>query len=438
MSDLIYKRIFEVRILHGYYLDHWYWSADNTPKIFQEYGPEEQAFVLENKYDVRQHFFVEPSESTQKRMKGLKIKWQLTPFGLLVGQEVVRSSGGSYLPRSSISADTRLTFKIRIRDGQLYNRTNHALKPTLPAYYYFSNIQDGNLAKEYPSLSVLPSPFNPERSWEMGEFARDNGVIRMARRSTQDINDLATISFQNWANTADRKALPKTFFYRFDAKYDVNQPVIKAQFTLLSPDGTIVKTIGQEYGAGMHPSGQRLDFQSKDKEAGQIQPLPIADGPYRLDVRINNLLFEQREILLRSDLTENSSVFGLLEIACRATDGDFSLLEADGSLRRRIQNGKASCPVFEIRVPARQTYWRYNFRDKHTMPAQAGPFDGMEYDGETKQLITTNPRRLTLTKERLTLTATSAVHLPTPDRPDLTYERKQYFSELYLSTLKLD
>ncbi len=38
MPEILFKRLFEVRILHGYYLDNWFADATGKKGIFQEFG----------------------------------------------------------------------------------------------------------------------------------------------------------------------------------------------------------------------------------------------------------------------------------------------------------------------------------------------------------------------------------------------------------------
>ncbi|MCB0483403.1 MAG: hypothetical protein KDC37_02460, partial [Flavobacteriales bacterium] len=134
MADILFKRLFEVRILHGYFLDHWFADSDDKPDLFQAYrddaastGNAKRAFVLENKYNILRHLNIEPTAKTAKLLDGLRMRWRPIPTGFMAGIEVSRTQAGAFFPKISLPMDTVWSFVLRLRNAHFYNITNHAL-----------------------------------------------------------------------------------------------------------------------------------------------------------------------------------------------------------------------------------------------------------------------------------------------------------------------
>lgn len=452
MSNTIFKRFFEVRVLHGYYLDHWFNDAGLNPKLFQDYDPAEMAFVLVNKYNILKDLQIEPTEATRELLDGLRMKWKITPLGILVGMEVNRVGTGAsaqFFPKRMPPADSVWSFTLRSRNLHLYNITNHAMRPTLPGRYYFSNLRGVEENKVFPSLASQPSDFGASaRTWEMGEISMVANVLNSATKTTLSATDFMPILDHNWAHTGDRAAFPKQFSYRFDLSLTVNT----AEFTLLSTEtsGTVIKTISKDFTLNLPaPAQTALDFKFRPLPASptdeeKLHPSPIPDGWYFLKVKVNGADFEEKRILLRSDIpTHDNGLFGLVEISMGQTAAPFMLLNADNSLRLTQIAGSNPVrwepPLFEIRLMGRQSYWRYQIDNNDALPGtDITTFAEVDYKGAGKYVVSKNPRRLSLAPTNLAINPLSGTRaLPAPDHPDLKYDQDQYFSELYLSTIKL-
>ena len=118
-----YKILFEVRILHDYYL------ADRSGNSFFSLDVNAQNALLEEKlkkekYDIHTDLELVFSQNDQVFFRNHKMKLVKTKLGFFVGIEVVseKSSGGKliYRPRISIREDAKLNIglglKKRLRD----------------------------------------------------------------------------------------------------------------------------------------------------------------------------------------------------------------------------------------------------------------------------------------------------------------------------------
>jgi len=460
MPDITFKRLFEVRILHGYYLDYWLPDAAGNIGIFHEYGasPEDrlndQAFILENKYDIRRNILIEPTLETRQSLDGLGLRWQKTATGLIVGIEVRKSGSGNdtkFFPKRAVPAGQSWSFLLRSRNAAFFNITNHAMRPTLPGRYYFSNLRAsaGEDNKTYPALSVQLPEFSNQRTWEMGELVRDGNAIKAATMTTRSIGDFLEIAnlsddtWHNYAHTGDCSLFPKRFHYRFDTG---GTAVSGAEFTLTDASGTEVKKVSAQFTPiSPAPAEFPLDFRylplSEDTpEDERVQrPRPLPDGWYTLDISINGALVESRRILMQSDVDSGNPVLGLVEISTAETAPLFQLLNADGSLNQSTISGgdptRWQGPVFEIRMMGRLAYLRYQLT-RALSPLPVDP--NFTYAPDGRQIRTNTPRRLSFirTPVSINLPATGDTLLPYPDSTILKYDfdREHYYSEIFLST----
>lgn len=103
-----YKRLFEVRVLHHYFLDDG--SVDFTKAL-----PQPQNLAA---YDIRPILSFEPTAATGKTLRGIHGVFRLTPLGL-----VVAVPAGVEVP-----ADARFEFVVRIKDADFMNYTALTLR----------------------------------------------------------------------------------------------------------------------------------------------------------------------------------------------------------------------------------------------------------------------------------------------------------------------
>jgi hypothetical protein len=310
MSKILFKRLFELRILHGYYIDGWFPNTGDQ-EVFHDYGGNDpavrraqQAFVLENRYDIRQDMYIEPTAQTKRLLDGFQMRTRALPSGLVTGIEVEQKGMGNaarFFPKIPLPAPGNWSFIIRLRNAQFHNFTNHALRPSIPGGYYFTNLRAAEDGKTYPSLSTALPVFSADRTWEMGELIRDGNEVKAARvrEGADQFSPIAEFNpapgrnrWHHFAHSGDRVALPKRFNYRFDTKFDATNPVQNAGFTLKGAvDNLTYIVINKDYkDAATPPLEQILDFRFLPLPAGapasqRLQSL--TDGSYPAARRLN-------------------------------------------------------------------------------------------------------------------------------------------------------
>ena len=223
MSDIVFKRLFEVQILHDYYLT----STDGTSffaKNEAEKADHIRQKLIHNLYDTRKYFSIMPTEIGSRHLSEYKLLWAPTALGFIVGTEVViEQQAGSilYKPKTAFDEELKLSFSIRPRLPFFEAITNLSFHTALPAKYYWTNKDkeefDENAVPNYKSLPISEKvrTHQPGSSYEMGDLVEFGGTVKEALQKT----DGATAS--HWENTedkrfvteADRVLLPHKFRY---------------------------------------------------------------------------------------------------------------------------------------------------------------------------------------------------------------------------------
>lgn len=106
-----YKRLFEVRLLHHYWLDN-----GNTP--FGQVAPEAISQIPLRDYDVRQFLAVEPTDATAKLLSGLGGVFKTSGLGF-----VIAVPAGVLVP-----ADAVFEFAVKVVHSDFFNYTSLTMR----------------------------------------------------------------------------------------------------------------------------------------------------------------------------------------------------------------------------------------------------------------------------------------------------------------------
>lgn len=440
MNTRSFKRLFEVRILHGFFLDFRSPVAPAVPLPFWELNAADQADVLlreilEGRFDIRRDVEIRPFPETERLLRGLKMPVRTGPASFFVGAEVEAQPANTFKIREPLPDDTRWTFAIKLKNPAWLNFTNHALRTGLPGRYFFTNdAPTGSLV--LPSLATLPLPFSAARTWEMGSLVMNGATLLQARRTTSALADFDAVATDfRHPSEADRVALPKKIRYRFNPSW-----ILTTLTATLSPigGGPAVKTITADF-TGKTPTDWGLDFFAKTPASPELTPEKIPDGPFQLTITNGATTLEQREIRLFDLLDRESEVFAVVEMRLKPTEPTYSLLNADGTLRGHLELLPArrwvTDAVFDLRFAARRTYWQYVFEQN---AAPGGAFQAVS----PTVLRSSTARSLSLARQPVAKPA-GLEELPNPERtapllyqPDLASAANPVFvSQMFLRSL---
>ena len=351
MSSVIaYQRLFEIRILHEYYLlgpnvlSYFDLPKTNRDTIFRNR-------VLWNQYHLRGDLQIEPDKKTETILKGLRWRFLQTSAGFSVAASTVpfQLSNGTPAKKPAIppSTGTQMLFYIRSRNQFFNNFTAVPLRTKTPQpIYYCSNSALSVDGADFASLSAQVAAIQAGRQYEMGELALIAGGLKEALQNT-DGNNTTThwrnLSGDGYVNDSDRICLPKTFNYPFDASDNVQSAI----FTLEKPDGTSLPPVTIT-GTGTKPlTNAPVHF----------TPLP-PDGFYQL--KIDTGAVQKNLDVFLTDAYDPTAL-GIVHLNLDETDLTYRILGAEGEIRNENTDpaGKPIPPVFEIRFRSRRTIWRY-------------------------------------------------------------------------------
>ncbi|MBQ4818589.1 hypothetical protein [Aquimarina sp. MMG016] len=430
---IIFKRLFEVHILHDYFLT----TADGV-SFFNKNEAEKENLITKkldlDAYDVKNLFEIEPVGSTKQVLSNYKLVTAKTSLGFMVGVQItVENKLGVtlYKPNLKIDDDVNLTFSVKPSASFFKSITNISLRSSLPSIYYFTNkdkqVFDETTVPAYTSLPISNQAIVHEdgRLYEMGALIDFSGTIREAVQYTDgsDANHWVDIDDKRYVNDADRILLPHEFAYRFQ----LTQNATDVEFVLLDQSDNEIKTITKTNPAEILDS-VLLNFVKVDENDNMSDDIP--SGFYKLKVRINGGPEIVHSIYLNNDLYDKN-YFAIIDIRMDEKDSPFSLIDNEGFLKTRIDaaDQKIKHPVFEIRFKNRSTYWRYN-KEGDFSPAEVTATSSF-LDHEPEKLISQKPKALTAAL--VPFQNGSSLMLPHPRMPSIKVEKDRIFSEIFIN-----
>src|SRR5690554_3998767 len=266
MISIDYKILFEVRILHDYYL------TDNSGDSFFSFDEEKKKMIIQNKiksqsYNIQNDLKILISPQDKSLMRGLRIIKVDTCMGFLVAMEVIsepdHGSGEDtfYRPFIQVDQDKYLTFGLGLANPLFYNFSNLRVNNPSNKFYFFKN--DG-----IHSENSLSSPIKTLKSgeeYQMGDLAQKNRKVITALEANKgkisfwqelegngfvnqnDLSiDLSDPFFLNWISSVGRLTHPLVGLIKISL-YN-NKPLLSP----LKPDGYLT-TIRKPGKRPVHP-----------------------------------------------------------------------------------------------------------------------------------------------------------------------------------------
>lgn len=421
MAISYFKRLFEVRILHEYFL------LDARHPEFFALDEQERASIIndklsQNRFDIWKYLSIEPTEESLKLFKGMHFKLVLNPTGFFIGLEVKPIEKG-FVPFISLGKQVDFTFRLNIKDTYFKNYTNLRLKAALPANYYFTN-ENSEAEKTFPSLSVPVPPFQIKNFYEMGEMARINGVLKEGLERTKSAisSKWEMVKGEGFANEGDRILLPHQFYYVFEKEQQVSQ----CQFVLKTLAGVALSNIAVQQEEKIHQA--LLDFRMDQQD----KPQEIPPGLYDLEVLGNDNFKDKTRIYLHSTWYNPASL-GVIKISNTEDDPNFSLLTPAGLLKKPH-------PVFEIRFRSRKTFWRYLVQEKPFKLSEQATKYLKKKNGSLKTLkpwpLTRSPMEFK-SDDPATEDVNERIFMPNPANAGIKQEADgRIYSDIYISLIK--
>ena len=173
MSFLIqYRTLFEVNVLHGYYLNgakYSYWDtldslADGSDAKRDELAARARRRLI---YDISKDLTFIPTVATQKIMNAHKMLFRTTSTGFLVAlkvKQIIENGITSYEPFIELPETFNLGIQIINHNSLFQNFTNLPFRAPTSAFYHFTNT---GIGKTYPALASPAPEFQDDTTNEM-------------------------------------------------------------------------------------------------------------------------------------------------------------------------------------------------------------------------------------------------------------------------------
>lgn len=220
MINIEYRRLFEVRFLHDYYLYGAEPGNGGSVKSFFAMSAENQAVRLGNlvrsgRYDMRKNLDLLFGADDEQLFKGLRMKLVRTATGFFVGMQVKRivSNGGEvrFYPAILPPVDTYMTVGLSIVNPFFGAISNLRLDQDVDNIYCFTN--EGT--HDDLSLATPIAQLVPGQRYRMGDLALVAGSVKQA---TADNNGSAgfwsAVAGKGVVNQGDRSLSPQEDWYR--------------------------------------------------------------------------------------------------------------------------------------------------------------------------------------------------------------------------------
>jgi hypothetical protein len=426
--EIQYKILFEVRLLHEFYLT----NSDGT-SIFTLALPQRTTFLqnrfARNERNIGSDLFFQVPEPAAIVFRNFHLRLLPTYAGFKVAVEVKQVAIGpliGYQPLVSLPDNLCLPIQIIRRGYEADQVTNTRMQRNIPAAFYFSN-ENIPGAKTHPFLTenIAPVILMPDL-YEQGELAlhapSDVRSYYIDELNAEQWLPVPTpVASGGYASEKDRLLVKPDFYYSFLPGDNVNN----ATFKLIDNTNTTIATIDAK-----KPTGNfaRVALSFDVLKLNTIPEIPAGNKlVYTLEVTGNGGYNKTHQLIFLRDITSDlRNTWGLVNIRNKTTNAAFQLTDAGGNIITRLNADKTmntAPPIFEIWAKSRLPFWRYINDQKRKLlgPPHVGL---LREDGNT--LISLIPQALSYTP-----TLMSGSYRPNPKLYDtLKTEGKRIYADI--------
>jgi hypothetical protein len=445
--NILYKILFEVKVLHEYYL-----TDPQGNSIFDLPTQAARLQFLEGRFatdisPVNEDLIFSLTEDQQALFRNYRMVLINSYSGCQVAIAVnasLQSDGTTlYTPVIPVPENLNLTIGISEARSFIDQLTNARMATVVNAARYFSNEQVFT-PKVFPSLSTPLQAYTTGYGYEQGELASygPNDIrayyyyVDESQQPPVGEDSWAKISGQAFSGEQDRLAVSPRFFYSFSAADGVSNAV----FQLKDGTGQIVnaRTVSSPSLLGK----VLLDYSALLVLAGSGVPgvatlpqAPVGAGLlYTLFVTGDNGYSRQVPLIFyQQGRGAPVNYWGWIQVQTTVSNPAFNLLDANGRLITQTQsNGMVTSHlIFEIWLKSRFTFWRYENDEGGTLTTP-GTNIASFLDLVGGELVTKVPR-FTIYQPTYFLNTTnnSYYFLPNPDPESVPeIDGRQFFSNI--------
>ena len=358
-----YKTLFEIRIIHHYFLD-------NGEQLFDKLDDSTKNDFL-TKYHVHDFINIVPTESCDKILKNLNCIYKNTSTGLIVKIQV-KKQNDKYVPCIDIDKDVSFRFRLEFIDINFNNYTSLPLDAGKKQIFYFQT-RFLEKARKLPFLSQCPFTFAEDEYHAAGDMLvnnKDNPTqLYIAKKATDVappsadwINDpLVNSNILFYANKNDLLRVENDFliFPFQQSNLDIPVSIRNVRNENFKPDYTVRKD-------------------------NNLTELTVNLKNLPEDVYYINMEPYKKEFPFFLMKEKNAETKGIIEISAQSNNKDFNILNDDNTLKEQI---------FELRFKNRYTLWKFFGKDFSNNPT-SGPHPLTKYGFINVSVLNSNGQNI--------------------------------------------
>ena len=355
----LYRTLFQVRILHHYFLN-------KGAEMFDNIAEEKDKTEIFRNYDIQEFLTIEPTESCKKLLKQYRCVFKVTRDGFLVGIRSRKISTDKFKALFKPAGNLHFSFLISFIDNFFINYTCLPLKRNLKELdgfisqdknvYYCHNLTTG-AAKKPPFITKIAPKFKNGTAYSAGDILSDNETNPTQLFIAKKIATTAPPS-ENWIDDDIVSGKPLQY-----AGINDLLPVFTDMLRFNSglPDADLVVTVTDVQGNNIPVETKFI----KDK-TGNVPEKLIAltdihllnEGFYKINFKEGG--FDKTFSFYR--LAKPTEVDMIVDLFIKSNTASYTIIDVDNDDTNDdddSDNDLMKSPVFEIRFRNRATTWQY-------------------------------------------------------------------------------
>jgi len=333
-QSLLYKSLFEVNILHHFFLNK---GEQEWDKMSQE-----DKDKMESTYDIREIFDITPTQESKKALSSHSCIFKKTSTGILVGIKAKSDllNLGKFNSFVPLAANLTFRFLVRLKDLNFMNYTALPLQGNRDKMFVFSNSLK-NTSNSFPALSAIPPVFKSGNTYLPGDMLSDdaNNPTKLFTALGKTANN-PTLSV-DWQTEIGNITTPLSYVNVNDS-----YPVANGFFTytMKVKDAKPIATLKNSSGFTIQP---KMEILPGDFYTLQVDLLKCPQGIYSIHIDSDDPTYHDDVTFYL--LQGSETPFALIEIKVKSNQPAYNLFD----------QGDLLSPTFEIRFRNRRTHWRY-------------------------------------------------------------------------------
>ena len=418
--SLIYKTLFEIKLMHEYYL-----TSNKGEGVFGLSNQKDRMQFLMDQFTndmpsindcIEFKFFPRNEKTYNGQYLKLLTTYSGCKVAIRVNKQILPDGTLVFTPFVALPDIFDIFIQIKRKTGTFGTLTHSSLNNPFPSEFVFSN-QQISTTKIFPFLTTPIETINPAKSYTQGDVASFgiNDKRQFYKNTAGDQWEF--IPGNSFANDLDRLLLPLSFNYSFST---INT-ITEATFVLKNKDDIALKTVLIKSDLSFRKAN--LDYSDLEPLLSHSEKLPFTDNLFTLEVSANNGYFMSHKILFSNDL-HCSENWGLIHIRPKVSDASFNSIASDGFLvKRKIATGIwDEAPIFEIPIKSKFPFLR--FINEKGMELNVAPILTDYIIKENKVLLSKRPKSVAgeyflLSKEG----SNDKIYVPNPINFDLKMDQ---------------